>query len=95
MLRKIGLILMLAFISAAAGGVSAALAQDNSLSVYKEPDLPDPVANNGVHFDPALATAGTAVAGAPVTSIKPGADCKPSNSCAVPPPALQALTARR
>lgn len=89
-MRKIaGLLVALAF---AAGGALPALARIE----YSDPVTPDPVQDNGVYFDPAAATAGTAIAGLTLNSIAADAagndkNCTTRNPCALATPALDEL----
>jgi len=80
---------MAALLLALGGGWSCAMAQDDDLSTYTPPDLPDPVANNGVHFDKSVPTADSAVPSMAVGTISPSnAGCSALNPCATPSPAL-------
>jgi hypothetical protein len=85
-------------------GMSPVWAQDNnpqnndSLSEYQDPGmkLPDPVADNGTHFAPAIATAGTADAGPTLDAVRTDTKgCSALNPCAAHNPTLENALPRR
>ncbi len=72
--------------------------QDDPLSEYQQPgiNLPDPVANNGTHFAPSTATAGTADAGPTLDMVRTdNKGCNALNPCAVLNPVLNDTAPRR
>jgi hypothetical protein len=92
-------VLMAGLLAVSAMGISPALAQlDDPLSEYQQPgmNLPDPVADNGTHFSPSVATAGTANAGPTLASVNPDIKgCSTLNPCALATPALDNAAPRR